>query len=142
MIAYLLSLLTLPALLTTPLACDPLLTALFTPARPNMGHYQICTTAEPVEVLAAQRADGPHYGPSELVEPLDAFGAAGTYDRAALARLYAGKRVRVARGWVEYPDRFESVTLLSPYPDATLSRLLPGTMVVTWTLSTLSILPR
>jgi hypothetical protein len=68
-------------------------------------------------------------------EPLDAFGAAGSYDRAALTRLYAGTRVRVTRGWIEYADRFESVTLLSPYPDATLTRLLPGTMVITWTMS-------
>ena len=51
-----------------------------------------------------------------MLEPLDAFGAAGPYNRAALARLYAGKRVRVARGWIERGDRFESVTLLSPYP--------------------------
>jgi len=39
----------------------------------------------------------------------------------------------VARGWIEYGNRFESVTLLSPYPDATLTRLLPGTMVIRWT---------
>ena len=80
-------------------------------------------------------AEDPVYGASEQLEPLDAFGAAGSYDRAALARLYAGKRVRVARGWIEYADRFESVTLLSPYPDGSLTRLLPGTMVIRWTLS-------
>lgn len=84
-------------------------------------------------MVAAQSADQPHYGPSEMLDPLDAFGAAGSYNRAALARLYAGKRVRVARGWMEYADRFESITLLSPYPDATLTRLLPGTMIIRWT---------
>ena len=115
-------------LLAAALACDPALTALFTPPRPSLGRYEVCTTTDPLEDVAA---GGPHYGPSEVLEPLDAFGAAGSYNRAALARLYAGKRVRVARGWIEYADRFESVTLLSPYPDATLTRLLPGTMIIT-----------
>ena len=117
-------------LAATLVSCDPVLTALFTPLRPSVGRYEVCTTTDPlVEVAAA----GPRFGPIELLEPFDAFGAAGSYDRAALALLYAGKRVRVARGWTEYPDRFESVTLLSPYPDATLTRLLPGTMVIKWT---------
>jgi hypothetical protein len=122
-------------LAATLASCDPALTALFTPARPSIGHYQICPTDQPLEAVAAQSVDGTHYSPTELLEPLDAFGAAGSYDRAALTRLYGGQRVRVAHGWVEYADRFESVTLLSPYPDATLTRLLPGTMVITWTLS-------
>ncbi len=121
-------------LLAAALACDPALTALFTPLRPGVGRYEVCTTTDPLEEIAA-RAGGPHYGATELLEPLDAFGAAGSYDRAALTRLYAGKRVRVARGWMEYDDRFEAVTLLSPYPNRTLTRLLPGTMIITWTLS-------
>ena len=121
-------------LLAAALACDPALTALFTPPRPSIGRYEVCTTTNPLEDVAAI-GGGPHYGPSELLEPLDAFGSAGSYNRAALTRLYAGKRVRVVRGWIEYADRFESVTLLSPHPDATLTRLLPGTMVITWTLS-------
>jgi hypothetical protein len=122
-------------LVATLVSCDPVLTALFTPPRPSIGRYQICTTAEPFDVVAAPTAEGPHYGPSEMLDPLDAFGAAGAYNRAALARLYGGKRVRVARGWIESADRFESVTLLSPYPDATLTRLLPGTMIIRWTVS-------
>jgi hypothetical protein len=120
-------------LLAAALACDPTLTALFTP-RPSLGRYEVCTTTDLLEAVAAG-AGGPHYGPIEVLDPLDAFGAAGSYGRAALARLYAGTRVRVARGWIDRADRFESVTLLSPYPDATLTRLLPGTMVITWTLS-------
>ncbi len=119
-------------LLAGALACDPALTALVTPRRPTLGRYEVCTTTDPFEDVAAGPG-GPHYGPSELLEPLDAFGAAASSVRAALTRLCAGKRVRVARGWIKYPDRFESVTLLSPYPDATFTRLLPGTMVITWT---------
>ena|SRR5437899_77436 len=122
-------------LVATLVSCDPALTALFTPARPSIGRYQICTTAEPVDVVAAQNADAPHYGPSEMLDPLDAFGTAGPYDRAALTRLYGGKRVRVARGWIDSADRFEAITLLSPYPDATLTRLLPGTMIIRWSMS-------
>jgi hypothetical protein len=121
-------------LLAAALTCDPALTALFTPLRPVIGRYEVCTTTDPLEALAAETG-GPHYAPSELLEPLDAFGAAGSYSRAALTRLYVGKRVRVQRGWRESADRFESVTLLSPYPDATLTRLLPGTMMIKWTLS-------
>ena len=62
--------------------------------------------------------------------PVDAFGAAGPYDRAALSRLYGGRRVIVARGWTEHGNRFESITLISPHPDATLTGLMPGTLVI------------
>jgi hypothetical protein len=122
-------------LLAAALSCDPALTALFTPLHPILGRYEVCTTADPLDRVAAPAPDAPHYGPSEMLEPLEAFGEAGPYDRAALARLYAGTRVRVARGWIERGDRFESITLVSPHPDATLTRLSPGTMVIKWTLS-------
>jgi hypothetical protein len=123
--------------------CDPALTALFTPLRPAVGRYDVCTTDQPLERVTTDTAEEPggpgapgrpHYAPSELLDPLDAFGAAGSYSRAALARLYNGQRVRVARGWVDRDGRFESITLLSPYPDATLTKLVPGTMVIRWTM--------
>ena len=115
-------------------SCDPALTALFTPSRPVLGRYEICTTAEPLGRVAANMPGGPRFGPSDMLEPLDAFGAGGPYNRAALVRLYGGTRVRVVRGWVDHGDRFESVTLLSPYPNATLTLLEPGTMIITWSL--------
>jgi len=124
----------LALLVAALVACDPALTALFTPPHPRVGGYQICTTTEPLDSLTAEAPGGPRYGPPEMLEPLAAFGAAGPYDRAALARLYGGKRVRVVRGWIERRARFESITLLSPYPDATLTRLLPGTMIISWTM--------
>ncbi|HVH29975.1 MAG TPA: hypothetical protein VM818_24670 [Vicinamibacterales bacterium] len=120
-------------ILTAALACDPLLTALFTPPRPSLGRYEICTTLEPLEVVA-DAADGHLYGSVETLGPLDAFGAAGTYDRLKLARLYAETGVRVVRGWRIRGNDFESVTLLSPYPDAGLTRLVPGTMVIRFVL--------
>ena len=105
------------------ISCDPALTALFTPLHPELGRYEVCTTAAPLD------------GDAEALEALDAFGAAGSYDRAKLARLYEGLRVRVTRSWTTTPDGgFESITRLSPYPDATLTRLLPGTMEIRWML--------
>ena len=104
--------------------CDPALTALFTPPHPRVGRYEVCTSIDPIEALA-ERA-----WTIEALEPLDAFGHAGPYDRFALSRLYGGRRVRVAHGWHERDGEFESITLLSPYPDASLTHLMPGTMMI------------
>jgi hypothetical protein len=103
-------------------ACDPALAALFTPPRPELGRYEVCTSPAPLA------------GEAEALEPLDAFGAAGTYDRAALQRLYGGARVRVQRSWTATVDQFVSTTKLSPYPDAALRRLNPGTLEIRWRL--------
>jgi hypothetical protein len=84
--------------------------------------------------MADRSADGTHFGEVEALEALDAFGSGGTYNRFALTRLYGGMRVRVAHGWRESADGFESVTVLSPYPDAALTRLTEGTMIITLTL--------
>jgi hypothetical protein len=108
--------------------CDPALTALFTPRHPQLGAYEVCTTGEPLEALTAAGDQ------IEALEALEAFGTAGAYDRAALARLYGGTRVRVARAWSESAGRFESFTRLSPHPDASLTHLLPGTMEIRWRL--------
>jgi hypothetical protein len=88
-----------------------------------MGRYEVCTTPEP---LGEDRG--------EALEALDAFGSAGAYRRSALARLYGGRRVRVVRSWTTSGGRFESVTRISPYPDASLTRLWPGTMEIRWTI--------
>ena len=103
--------------------CDPALTALFTPMRPALGRYEVCTTEQPLP------------GDADAVEALDAFGAAGSYDRAALQRLYGGARVRVQRTWTASADEFVSTTRLSPYPDASLTHLRPGTLEIRWILS-------
>jgi hypothetical protein len=107
-------------------SCDPGLVALFTPPHPRLGRYEVCELGEPLRPVNG--------GPIEALEALDAFGAAGTYDRPRLSRLYGGTRVQVARGWIRTGNRFESITRLSPYPDATLTRLLPGTLEIRWTL--------
>lgn len=106
--------------------CDPRWIGLFTPSRPHLGHYETCTAGEHF------REPRFTYAEPEHLEALDAFGDAGSYDRARLARLFGGRRVTVVRGWQSEGNRFESVTLLSPYPDPTLSRLQPGTLIIRW----------
>jgi hypothetical protein len=114
-------------------SCDPTLTALFTPAQPGLGRYEVCTTADAIEtIVASGPADSIHFGDLEALESLDAFGKAGPYDRSRLARLYGGTRVKVVHGWASTAAGFTSITLLSPYPDPSLTRLLPGTMSIRW----------
>jgi len=118
------------------LSCDPSLAALFTPAHPQLGTYTACTTAMSITEMVtgvAGVAGVPgivHFGKIEALEALDAFGRAGRYDRAALARLYGGTRVKVARGWAQDGGRVQSITLLSPYPDPALQQLNSGTLVI------------
>ena len=107
-------------------SCDPALVAQFAPLHPRLGRYEVCATSDPIRPVNG--------GAIEALEALDAFGVAGTYDRPALSRLYGGTRVQVARGWTVANGRFESITRLSPYPDASLTRLLPGTLEIRWTL--------
>jgi hypothetical protein len=114
--------------------CDPLLGALFTPPRPELGRYEVCTTSAALESVAAENEAYGQEVRIEALEALDAFGAAGPYNRATLARLYGGTRVRVVRRWKQRGNQFISETLLSPYPDATLTRLNSGTMVIRFTL--------
>jgi hypothetical protein len=111
-----------------PLTCDERLTALFTPLRPQRGRYEVCTTPRPLTSVA-----DPAWA-VEWVGPLDALSPAGPYDRSAVARLYGGTRAAVARGWVERDGRFEAITLISPYPNATLTALEPGTLVIRYFL--------
>jgi hypothetical protein len=112
--------------------CDPSLTALFTPRHSELGRYEVCTTSESIEQALAESKPADQRDAIEPLEALEAFGTAGTYNRAALARLYGGTRVRVARRWQRRDGQFVSETLLSPYPDPTLTRLNPGTMLIRW----------
>jgi hypothetical protein len=109
-------------------SCDPVFAVLFTPPHPRMGRYEVCTRKEPLTSLIR-----PEWR-VEATSPLDAFGSAGLYDRAAVARLYGGRRPAVARGWIDEPGRFESLTLISPHPDAALTRLEPGTLIIRFIL--------
>jgi hypothetical protein len=98
---------------------------------PLMGVYEVCTTDEPI---GDRLLEGLQHGDIEALEALDAFSTAGSYRRSALTWLYGGRRVSVARGWSASADRIESITFLSPYPDASLTRLMPGTMAIRFTV--------
>lgn len=107
------------------------------PGRQKAAAYRASVTALDLDTVLDRLAGDPALlrppGAWEprAVLPLDAFGQAGTYDRWALARLYGARRPRVARGPREADGRVvESWTLISPYPDATLQRLEPGTLLI------------
>jgi hypothetical protein len=114
---------------------DQALTRLFTPIAVPPGTYVVYTSTETIEVLTArlrERDGSPAPGAWEPTRPEahGAFGQEGAYDRARLARLFNGKRVTVVRGsFVDSGQRL-AYTLVSPYPDATLSRIVSGTMVI------------
>jgi hypothetical protein len=116
-----------------PLVCAAMPAGLFTPAHPQLGRYEVCASAESLDqVRASQPA---HYDAPLMVDALDAFGAAGTYDRTAVAHLYGGSRANIVRGWRRTEDGIESITLVSPYPDPTYTRLERGTLVIRYLIS-------
>jgi hypothetical protein len=100
------------------------LAALFVPPHPQIGRYELCTTAAPLSQVAPQK------WAVQDMSPLDAFGSGGAYDRNTVSRLYGGRQASVVRGWVRVEDHLESLTFISPYPDRTLSELLPGTLII------------
>jgi hypothetical protein len=110
---------------------DPVLASLVTPKRPGAGRYEVCTTRTAIDVvLVDQVRQGLRAGPIEALDPLDAFGTVGAYDRSKLARLFGGRRAAVVRGWSNEGEGLLSVTLVSPYPDPAFTALLPGTLVI------------
>ena len=120
----LLALLALPEGTPAP-ACGPEWAGVFTPAEPRIGRYEVC-------VSDGGRPDGFRYAQPERLEPLDAFGTGGSFDRARLVQLFGGRRVTVVRGWRRDGNRFESITLLTPHPDPALTRLEPTTLMIRW----------
>jgi hypothetical protein len=117
---------------SAPSTCDPIPSGLFTPSHPQLGRYEVCATAESLTVVANQWAID---WKMDTLDPLDAFGTAGAYDRSAVARLYGGRRAVVARSWLQENGRFEALTLISPHPDAMLRALDPGTLIIRYIVS-------
>jgi hypothetical protein len=62
--------------------------------------------------------------------PYDAFGLSGSYNRWKVAGLYRSRRAQVARGPRLDQGQMESWTLIAPYPDVSLQRLEPGTLII------------
>ena len=67
--------------------------------------------------------------PHSLI-PYDAFGLSGGYNRWKVAGLYRSRRALIARGPRMDHGQAESWMLVSPYPDVTLKRLEPGTLII------------
>ena len=115
----------------------PALLALFAPAGAYAAAYRayvspsdLDTVLRRLETDATLLRTSGAWQPRPLL-PADAFGQTGRYDRSKLARLYGATRARVARGARREREHIvESWTLISPYPDPTLERLEPGTLLV------------
>lgn len=109
---------------------------LFTPARPALpeGGYQTYVSSLSLDAVLGTivAADTPPGGwETRPLPPNEAFGQSGRYDRWKLARLYGARRALVARGpRHENGLVIETWTLISPYPDARLEKLEPGTLLI------------
>jgi hypothetical protein len=114
---------------------DASLLARLTPASPP-GAYAVYTDDRPIEAVAAQyreRHPAPHPRSWAIgsAQANDIFAETVRAGRGKLLRLYGATRPRLARGPIVVEGRtVESVTLVSPYPDAAFERLLPGTLIV------------
>jgi len=122
-----------------PWQADDRLRRLFTPPAMPAGTYRVFVTGQSIEKVSDHyrtRAHGPtESAPSEGWRPApqsfgEALGPTAVYDRSKVGRLYRGRSPRVARGMVRRGDAIEAVVVISPYPDASLARLDPGTMIV------------
>jgi hypothetical protein len=111
----------------------------FTPATFAAGSFAVHRSAEAIARLAARlRALDPAPAPGawqvERAGVFDAFGGEGPYEKARLARLFGGSSPAVARGTLVTTGGRRAFTLIAPCPDASLSTLRQGTMVIVTTL--------
>lgn len=93
------------------------------------------TSAAIEEVVGEFRARWPSPNPAtwrvDRVTAGELFDGSALFDRARLARLYGGRPPRVARGPITRDGVvIVVVQLLSPYPEADLSRLNHGTLIM------------
>ena len=114
---------------------DEQLARLFTPLAAPRGTFEVYRSPRRIEALAAELAaldPAPSAGAWKVgpLGPADAFGSASPYDAPKLAQLYVGTLPLVARGSLRGADGVVAYTLISPWPDASLSALQPGTMVI------------
>jgi hypothetical protein len=117
-----------------PFAEAPEYLSLFAP-RAQRAAYATAVSPLGIDAVLASYADDasmirtPGAWRARPEPPQDAFGAGGDYNRWTLARLYAATQPRVARGpRLENGRVAETWILVSPYPDASMTRLEPGTL--------------
>jgi hypothetical protein len=120
---------------------SPALAAIFLPRHAPPGAYRLAILDAPIEtaraeIMAALAAGAkvdqpPGAWAIRQSEPVEAFGEAGIYERSRLARLFTGKPAQILRAPIERGGNVvASVTLISPVPDADLTRLSPGTVAI------------
>ena len=107
----------------------------FTPIAAPDGAYVVSTVETSITQVAAELKSldlAPAPGAWQVTHPEahEAFGQAGLYDRYQLAELFGGQRLSVVRGSITAGGFRTAYTLISPYPDGTLSRIVHGTMVI------------
>jgi hypothetical protein len=116
------------------LRSDPALTLQFTPRWVPPGTYVALTTSAPIDdVLRCYSALAPDSRvPTALpMQATDLFGIAAPFERTRLARVFGAERPLAARFPVRRGGRVvQSVTVASPYPDAALTHLVRGTLVI------------
>jgi hypothetical protein len=108
--------------------------ALFAPAA-HASQYRAFTSPDPLETILRRIAATTRDIPSgawavESLGPRDAFGPDGRHRPYSLARLYTAGPAQVARGPRASANGFDAWTLISPYPDAGLTRLSRGTLLL------------
>jgi hypothetical protein len=117
-----------------PFTDAPQYLALFAPRVHREAYQMSVSPAGLDEVLASYVGDdsllrAPGAWQARPESPRDAFGSGGDYNPWILTRLYGGTQPRVARGPRVHSGRVsESWILVSPYPNASLTRLEPGTL--------------
>ncbi len=99
--------------------------------------YRAYVSSHPLDTVLERLTDTPAllHPPgawqARALGPIDAFGGSGPYNRWSLARVYGSTPARVAHGpRADSSQVVESWTLVSPYPDSSLSHLEPGTLLL------------
>jgi hypothetical protein len=106
--------------------CSAQLRERFAPIDPDgVDRYLVCRSQRPIEALA-----DPRWTAVEAVVD-DAFAGVAPGMRRALALLYRGRRLQVVRGWrTNAAGQIESVTLIAPPPNDSITRLVAGAIIV------------
>jgi hypothetical protein len=107
--------------------CGSALALMFAPPEPGSAarpSSEVCLSHAPLADVI------PSGWSAEALPAAEVFAAADPRVKRVVAVLYGGQRPLVARGWIAREDRLESVTLISPSPDPSITHLVPGTLLI------------